>query len=121
VPGYLTTGGIVGAIGTLWPGNPLIDHWLGLNAAGLANAATPEQVDFAIRFMQGLQTIFDFGNPLPSDPINPEPFAVDPLVANITQLMQVSGVQAVVQVAADLAGFQPATFGPDATDLVLPA
>ncbi len=112
LPDFLTMEGIVKTIGASWPGNPLIDHWLELTANGLANAPTQEQVDFAVEFLQGLQGVFDFGNPLPSDPPpsveNPAPFDVDPFVGGIIQAMNGSWVQGFFQTLADLAGFEPA-------------
>lgn len=109
LPDWLTTAGIIRGIDSFWPGNTLIQQWLTLNEAGLANAATPDQIDFATEFLQ--QGGFDLGNPLPSDPVNPEPFTVAAPIASLIELMQDSGVQGFAQALADGIGPAPADFG----------
>lgn len=112
LPDFLSATGIVQAIGDVWPGNPLIDHWLALTAEGTANAPTQDQVDFAIQFLQGSQTLFDFGNPLPSEPIpgveTPVTFDVSPVMLNLIDFMKDTGVQDFVQMIADWAHYVPA-------------
>lgn len=100
MPDALTTEGLLRAIDNFWPGNALIEQWLALNDAGLANGATPEQTEFATEFLH--HNIFDLGNPLPSDPVNPEPFTVAAPVASLIQLMQDIGAQSFAQGMADV-------------------
>lgn len=111
VPAFLTPAGLVKGIDALWPGNPMIGHWLALNADGAANWPTQHQIDWGIAFVQGGQTMFDLGNPPPSQVPdwvdNPAPFEVGPLVTELIQLAKDSGVQSFVQMLADVAGFEP--------------
>ncbi|MGH3564265.1 MAG: hypothetical protein ACRDTN_21425, partial [Mycobacterium sp.] len=93
---------VVRAIGSVFPGNTLINHWLDLvdtpnpnsqmegAQSGMANAATPHQIDALINYLQGQQLFgFDFGNPPPSDPPTSGPLAVDtPAPFNIDQALQ---------------------------------
>lgn len=112
VPAFLTSEGIVKTIAALWPGNSMINHWLDLSANGLANGPTQHQIDFAMGFIQGLQTVFDLGNPPPSEvPAwveTPAPFDIDPLMSSLIQFAEDSGIRGFVQALADLAGFEPA-------------
>lgn len=112
VPAFLTPEGIVKGIDQLWPGNPMIGHWLELTADGAANGPTQHQIDWGIQYVQGMQTMFDFGNPLPSQVPdwvdNPAPFDVGPFMTELIELAKASGVQDFFQLLADLAGFEPA-------------
>lgn len=113
---------LVGLIGNLMPGNPLIDHWLALNSEGLANAATQHQIDFAIQFLQGEQKIFDFGNPTPDNTPStvdtPSSFPLDPVMQSLITFAQESGIQDFFHTLANLVGFQPADF--DTADFMPP-
>lgn len=76
---HLGTADIVKAIGAAWPGNPAIDHWLELNAAGLANGPTDDQINAAIA---GLQVgIFQF-DPATTAQINDALAAINPYLPN---------------------------------------
>lgn len=112
VPAFLTSAGIVTAISDIWPGNTVINHWLELSDSGMANGPTQHQIDFAIQFIQGLQTVFDLGNPPPSEvpawAETPAPFDLDPLMVGLIGFMHDIGVQDFFQVLADAAGFEPA-------------
>lgn len=112
VPHFMTTHGIVQAIGNAWPGNMTINHWLDLAANGMANGSTQHQIDFAVQFIQGPQMVFDLGNPPPSEVPSwvetPAPLDISPLMAGVIQLAKDTGVQGFAQVLADLVGFEPA-------------
>lgn len=49
---HLTTRDLVQAVGNAWPGNPLVDHWLELDADGLANGQTADQVQAMVAGLQ---------------------------------------------------------------------
>lgn len=117
MPDWLTTEGLVRAIDNFWPGNALIGQWLALSDAGLANGATPEQIDFATEFLR--HSLVDVGNPLPSDPVNPEPFSIAAPLLGLMQMMQDSGIHGFAQALADGAGSVPADFGAFGLDALL--
>jgi hypothetical protein len=136
----------VKAIGQMAGGNnTLINHWLDLVSTpspdvgnpnpnldmtdaqtGSANYATPHQILADIALLQGQQTMFDFGNPPPSDPPlgdsttagvdTPQPFEIDdPALQSLIDFMQNSGIQSFVHEIADLFGYTPLDYS-TATD-----
>jgi hypothetical protein len=128
-------------IGSLFPNNPLISHWLDLvntpspdvgnpnpnldmtgEQTGSANWATVHQIGADTTYFDQQQSQFDLGNPLPSDPPiggfygvdTPLPFGISPSIQNLIEFMQTSGIQGFVHDLANLFGYTPIDYGTDA-------
>lgn len=120
LPEFLTQEGLVRAIGDLWPGNNTIDTWLQLADAGQANGPTQAGINFANEIFTGAQQWFDFGNPLPNSPLNPDPVPVGPALQNLIDFMQASGIQDFIHGLADASGFTPITYPLDLSNFTPP-
>ncbi len=120
LPEFLTQEGLVRAIGDLWPGNTTIDTWLQLADAGQANGPTQAGINFANEFFTGAQQWFDFGNPLPNSPLNPDPVPVGPALQSLIDFMQASGIQNFIHGLADASGFTPVTYPLDLSNFTPP-
>jgi len=71
LPPALDYPGIVRFIGSVWPGNTLIDQWLNAYDTGTANVPTQEQIDNAQKLANQNGSFWDFGNPaVPSELIS---------------------------------------------------
>ncbi len=116
LPEFLTQAGLVKAIGDLWPGNNTIDTWL----TQLDNGPTQAGINFANEVFTGAQQWFDFGNPLPNSPLNPDPVAVGPALQNLIDFMQGSGIQDFIHGLANLSGFTPLTYPLDVSNFTPP-
>lgn len=129
---------LVSGLDKMWPGNPYLEHWLALANAdnplnayyGMANGPTPHQVDVNDAVSQSLQQWFDVGNASPDDPPanvdTPIAFSPSPMMQQLIDFMEQSGVQQFFADWANLAGYQPIDFddlipvlgaGPDAGDV----
>lgn len=64
------------AIGDLWPGNTSINEWLDSYHDGTANVSTAEYMDLLAELWRWGGVLFDFDNPLPTDP-RMFPLAID--------------------------------------------
>lgn len=137
LPASLQMPEIVQAINNLYPGNTDIEHWLTLlntastgpgglpNPYGLTNNPTQENINFANLTNSSGQSIFDFGNPSPSDPAppgveTPINFSVSPAIQDLINFMQTSGIQGLVHQWADASGFTPINWS-DPGVLLFPA
>lgn len=73
VPSYYA---MVKFIGDLWPGNSIINEWLSDYDDGTANISPPEFIETESELWRLGQTVFDFGNGMPTDP-RMLPLAID--------------------------------------------
>lgn len=129
---------LVAGLDKMWPGNPYLENWLALANAdsplnafyGMANGPTPHQVDVNDAVSQSLQQWFDVGNASPDDPPanvdTPIAFSPSPMMQQLIDFMEQSGVQQFFADWANLAGYQPVDFddftpvlgaGPDPGDI----
>lgn len=136
LPSSLSMPSLVEDINNLYPGNPDLEHWITLlntpstGPGGLANPygstdnPTQENINFAnLTNAQG-QSMFDFGNPSPSDPPpgveTPISFQISPQIQDLINFMQSSGIQGLVQDWANASGYTPIDWS-DPSVLLQPA
>jgi hypothetical protein len=115
---------IVQDIYNLDPGNTDIAHWLDLyntaatgpgglpNPYGLTNDPTQQEINYDNLTNSSGQSMFDFGNPSPTDPAppgveTPINFAVSPAIQDLINFEQASGIQGLIQQWADASGYTP--------------
>lgn len=117
---------IVQGIGSLFPGNTSINHYLDLVNNGTVNTATASQIAFANEFLSpnGPQSTFDIGNPLPDAPPTGGEFApytpivtpVSPFITNLIDFAKSSGIQNFAHELANANGYVPVFPVADAVD-----
>jgi len=123
LPAALEMPAIVQDISNWDPGNPDIDEWLSLyntqsygpgdllNPYGSTNDPTQEDINYDNLVNSSDQSMFDFGNPSPTDPPpsveTPISFGVNPAIQELTNFMQTSGIQGLIQQWADASGYTP--------------
>jgi hypothetical protein len=137
VPADLQMPAIVQDINNLDPGNTDIEHWLDLyntastgpgglpNPYGLTNDPTQQDINYDNLINSSDQSMFDFGNPLPTDPAptgieTPTNFPVSPAIQDLINFEQASGIQGLVQDWANASGYTPIDWS-DPTLLLQPA
>jgi hypothetical protein len=124
LPADLQMPALVQDISNLDPGNTDIEHWLALyntastgpgglaNPYGLTNDPTQQDINYDNLINSSNQSMFDFGNPLPTDPAptgveTPINFSVSPAIQDLINFEQTSGIQGLIQQWADASGYTP--------------
>jgi hypothetical protein len=123
LPADLQMPALVQDISNLDPGNTDIEHWLTLyntaadgpgglaNPYGLTNDPTQEDINYDNLVNSSGQSMFDFGNPSPTDPPSgvetPSEFNVSTAIQDLISFEQSSGIQGLIQQWADASGYTP--------------